>query len=53
MSARDVAVGQLDAVSAVAADGDFVLHERDDGLAPFVVLDDELHGALRRQAPSA
>ena len=50
---RDISFRQLHDVSVVAPDGNLVADERDDGLAPLVVLDDELHAALRRQAPSA
>src|SRR5258708_40269851 len=43
----DVALAQLDGVPILAPDGDLFAHERDDGLAPLVVLDDELQDVLR------
>ena len=46
--ARDIAFSQLDRVAILAPDGDLVAHNRDDGLAALVVLDDELHVFLRR-----
>ena len=46
--AGDVPFGQLDGVAILTADRDLFPYEGDDGLAPLVVLDDELHVFLRR-----
>src|SRR5581483_6187692 len=51
VAAGDVLLHQPDQVPLVPANGDFVADQGDDGLAPLVILDDQLHERPLRMRP--